>query len=57
MEFVRSLFRPFCADEDDVEVRSMTAYWLVIGSYFVVADHPGQTRSQVLQLAIDRLLR
>jgi len=57
MEFVRSLFRPFCADEDDVEVRAMTAYWLVIGSYFVAADHPGQTRSQVLQLAIDRLLR
>ena len=57
MEFVRSLFRPFCADEDDVEVRSMTAYWLVIGSYFVAADHPGQTRSQALQLAIDRLLR
>jgi len=26
MEFVRSLFRPFCTDEDDVEVRSMTAY-------------------------------
>jgi AcrR family transcriptional regulator len=57
MEFVRSLFRPFCADEDDVEVRSMTAYWLVIGSYFVAADHGGKTRSQVLQLAIDRLLR
>jgi hypothetical protein len=39
MEFVRSLFGPFCADEDDVEVRSMTAYCLVIGSYFVAADH------------------
>jgi AcrR family transcriptional regulator len=57
MEFVRSLFRPFCADEDDVEVRAMTAYCLVIGSYFVAADHGGQTRARVLQLAIDRLLR
>jgi hypothetical protein len=57
MEFVRLLFRPFCADEDDVEVRSVTTYWLVIGSYFVAADHGGKTRSQVLQLAIDRLLR
>jgi AcrR family transcriptional regulator len=57
MEFVRSLFRPFCADEDDVEARSMTAYALVIGNYFVAAEHRGKTRAQVLQLAIDRLLR
>jgi AcrR family transcriptional regulator len=57
MDFVRSLFRPFCADEDDVEVRSMTAYSLVIGSYFVAADHRDKSRDQVLQLAIDRLLR
>lgn len=57
MDFVRSLFRPFCADEDDVEVRSMTAYSLVIGSYFVATDHRDKSRAQVMQLAIDRLLR
>ena len=57
MDFVRSLFRPFCADEDDVEVRSMTSYWMVIGSYFVAADHGGKTRPEALRLAIDRLLR
>ena len=57
MDFVRSLFRPLCADEDDVEVRSMTAYSLVIGSYFVAADHGDRTRAQVLQLAIARLLQ
>ena len=57
MDFVRSLFRPFCTDQDDVEVRSMTAYSLVIGSYFVAADHGARTRAQVLQLAIDRLLQ
>jgi AcrR family transcriptional regulator len=57
MDFVRSLFRPFCADEDDVEVRSMTGYSLVIGSYFVAADHRDKSRLQVMQLAIDRLLR
>jgi hypothetical protein len=57
LEFVRSLFRQFCADEDDVEVRSMLAYSAVIGSYFVVADHGDKTRSQVLQLALDHLLR
>jgi AcrR family transcriptional regulator len=55
--FVRSLFRQFCADENDVEVRSMLAYSLVIGSYFIAAEHSDKTRSQVLKLAIDRLLQ
>jgi AcrR family transcriptional regulator len=57
MAFVRSLFGEFCADEDDVEVRSMMSYSMVIGSYFVAVEHGGKTRSQVLQLAIDHLLR
>jgi AcrR family transcriptional regulator len=57
MDFVRSLFRPFCADEDDAEVRSMAAYSLVIGSYFVAADHRDRTRAEVMWLAIGRLLR
>jgi AcrR family transcriptional regulator len=57
LEFIRSLFREFCADEDDVEVRAMLAYSAVIGSYFVVADHGGRTRAQVLELAVGRLLR
>jgi AcrR family transcriptional regulator len=57
MEFVRSLFGEFCADEDDVEVRSMMSYSMVIGSYFVAVEHGDKTRSQVLQLAIDHLLR
>lgn len=57
MAFVRSLFGEFCADEDDVEVRSMMSYSMVIGSYFVAVEHGDKTRSQVLQLAIDHLLR
>lgn len=57
MGFVRSLFGQFCADEDDVEVRSMMSYSMVIGSYFVAVEHGDRTRSQVLQLAIDHLLR
>lgn len=55
--YIRSLFGPFCADENDAEVRSMLAYTLVIGSYFIAAQHGDKTRAQVLQLAIDRLLR
>jgi AcrR family transcriptional regulator len=56
MEYLRSLFGQFCADDNDVEARSMLAFSLFIGSYFIVAEHDGRTRSEVLQLAIDRLL-
>ena len=56
MEYLRSLFGQFCNDENDVEARSMLAFTLFIGSYFVAAQHGGRTRTQVLQLAIDRLL-
>jgi AcrR family transcriptional regulator len=56
MEYLRSLFGGFCADENDVEARSMLAFSLFIGSYFITATHDGKSRAEVLQLAIDRLL-
>jgi AcrR family transcriptional regulator len=56
MGYLRSLFGQFCVDEDDVEARSMLAFSLFVGSYFIAAQHGDKTRSQVLQLAIDRLL-
>lgn len=56
MEYLRSLFGPICVDEDDVEARSILAFSLFIGSNFILAEHPRRTRSQALQLAIDRLL-
>jgi AcrR family transcriptional regulator len=56
MDYLRTLFGQFCPDEDDVEARSMLAFSLFIGSYFIAADHGERTRSQVLQLATDRLL-
>jgi AcrR family transcriptional regulator len=55
-EWLRSLFGQFCVDEDDADARSMLAYSLLIGSYFIAAQHGDKTRSQVLQLAVDRLL-
>ncbi len=56
MAYLRSLFGKICADDDDVEARSMLAYSLVFGSYFIAAQHGERTRSQVLRHAIDRLL-
>ena len=37
MEYLRSLFGQLCADENEVEVRSMLAFSLFIGSYFIAA--------------------
>jgi hypothetical protein len=56
MAWLRSLFGQFCVDDDDAEARSMLAYSLLIGSYFITAQHGDRTRSQLLQLAVDRLL-
>ena len=56
MGYLRSLFGQFCVDEDDAEARSMLAFSLFVGSPFIAAEHGDKTRSQVLQLAVDRLL-
>jgi AcrR family transcriptional regulator len=56
LTWLRSLFAQFVADEDEVEARAMLTYSLLIGSYFFSAKHDGKSRSEVLQLAVDRLL-
>jgi len=56
MAWLRSLFEQFCADEEDVEARSMLAYTLLIGSYFISVRHEDKTHAQLLQIALDRLL-
>jgi AcrR family transcriptional regulator len=56
IEYLRLLFGQFRDDENDVEARCMLAFSLFIGSYFIAARHPDKSRSEVLQLAIDRLL-
>ena len=56
MAYLRSLFGQLCADEDEVEARCMLTYSLFVGSYFIAAQHDGKSRSEVVQLAIDRLL-
>jgi AcrR family transcriptional regulator len=56
MEYMRSLFAPICADADDVEARSTLAFSLFIGSSFILAEHPGRSRAEAMQLAGNRLL-
>jgi AcrR family transcriptional regulator len=55
MDYLRSLFRALCPDEEDVEARCLLAFSLWIGSHFVAADHGGRRRAEVLKLALRRL--
>ena len=56
MDYMRSLFGAFCPDKDDVEARCMLFYSLWIGSHFMVADHGARSRTEVMKLAVRRLL-
>jgi hypothetical protein len=56
MDYLRALFGAFCRDEDDVEVRSMLAFSLVIGNHFLAADHGGRSRADVRDMAVRWLM-
>ena len=57
LAYLRSLFAEFCANDDEVEARSMLAYSLFIGGWFIASQHAGRSRGQVLHLAVEQLLR
>ena len=54
--YLRELTGTFCPDPDEVEARSMLAFSLAIGSHFIAADHADRSRTDVLELAVGRLL-
>jgi AcrR family transcriptional regulator len=56
MDYMRSLFGAFCADEDEVEARCMLAFSLWIGNHFVAAEHGGRSRGEMVDLAFRWLL-
>ncbi len=56
MEYMRPLFAQFCPDRNEVEARCFTVLAVFTGSYFVAADHPGSSRSEVVALTMTRLL-
>ena len=56
MEYMRSLFGDFCPDEDEVEVRCTLVMSLFIGNHFIAADHGARSRTDVMRLALTRLL-
>jgi AcrR family transcriptional regulator len=56
MDYMRSLFGAFCADENDAEARCMVAMSLFVGNHFIAADHGSRSRADVLELALRRLV-
>jgi AcrR family transcriptional regulator len=56
MEYVRSLFSGFCADEDEVEARCLLAMSLFVGAPLIAADYKARSRTEALALATQRLL-
>jgi AcrR family transcriptional regulator len=55
MDYMRSLFRAFCPNEEDVEARCMLSFSLWIGTHFIAADHGARSRREVLELVLTRL--
>lgn len=56
MDYLRQMFGAFCADEDEVEARSMLAFSLMIGQHFLAADHLARSRAEALEQAAQWLL-
>jgi hypothetical protein len=57
MQYLRELFGEICADEDEIEARSVLAFSLAIGNHLIAADHGAYTRSKAIELAVRELLR
>jgi AcrR family transcriptional regulator len=55
LDYLRSLFRAFSEDEDNVEVRSLLFYSLWIGGHFIAADHGARSRADIVKGALDWL--
>jgi AcrR family transcriptional regulator len=47
MQLLREGISTVCSDPDEVEVRSLLAFCMAIGSNFLAADHPGRSREEV----------
>jgi AcrR family transcriptional regulator len=56
MDYMRKLFRDFCPDEDEVEVRCLLAFSVFVGNHFIAVDHGARSRAEIVQLTLEHLL-
>lgn len=57
MSYMRPLFAAICEDEDEVEARCLLALALFAGGPLVRVDHDGRSRSEVIESALELLIR
>jgi hypothetical protein len=57
MAWLRSVFGQLTSDPDEIEARSMLAYSLLIGGWFIVDQPDRRTRLEQLRQAREHLLR
>jgi AcrR family transcriptional regulator len=57
MAWLRSIFGQLTSDPDEIDARSMLAYSLLIGSWFIIAHPDRRTRLEQLRRAREHLLR
>ncbi|MHB8531299.1 MAG: TetR/AcrR family transcriptional regulator [Solirubrobacteraceae bacterium] len=56
MAYLRSQFADFCDGKAEVEARCMLLASLWIGNHFIAASHGERSRTDVMELAVRRLL-
>jgi AcrR family transcriptional regulator len=52
MEYLRTLYRPLCEREDEVEIRALLSFSLLIGDHFIAAGHGERTRREVIDATL-----
>jgi len=57
MDYMRALFAAAGAEEAVAEARSLIVFSLFVGSPFVAVEHPGMSRAEVIDAALEDLLR
>ena len=57
MEYMRSLFRQVCPDENEVEARCLIALSLFVSAPLIAVEHQGRQRSEVVEHVLERLRR
>lgn len=55
MDYMRALFAGVSSDPDDAETRCLLAFSVFVANHYIVADHPGRSRADVIATAMQRL--
>ena len=56
MDYMRELFSGVATDPDDVEARCLLAFSVFVANHYIVAEHGGRTRADVMTTAVQRLV-